>query len=100
MSFLGKILSSLFSGIQVGDRTEDRSSHDSGPKLKVSGINNTANMTCIGTNNSYSYQGQQNTNNVKGVQLFINGPCALNVSATSNKASSVPPLSEQAKSIL
>ena len=99
MSFLGKLISSLFSGIHVGDKYENNSTHDSAPKQNVSGINNSANMT-IGTNNSYSYRGQQNTNNIEGVQVVINGPCELNMSTTSKTASSIHPLSEQAKSIM
>ena len=99
MSFLGKLISSLFNGIHVGDKYEDKSTHDSAPKQNVSGLNSSANMT-IGTNISYSYQGQQNTNNVEGVQVVINGPCELSMPTTSPKTCPIPPLSEQAKSIM
>ena len=99
MSFLGKLISSLFSGIHFGDKYEDKSSHDSAPKQNVSGINSSANMT-IETKNSYNYQGQLNTNNGGGVLLVINSPRELTVSATSNMESPIPQLSEQAKSIM
>ena len=98
MSFLGKLISSLFSGIHVGDKCEDKSTHDSAPKQNVSGINSSANMT-IGTNTSYSYQGQQNTNG-EGVQLVINAPCELSFPAVSCTPRTILSLSEQAKSII
>lgn len=100
-SFLKWLWSIISGGIHVGDKNEDKSTHDSAPKQSVSGLKSSANMT-IGTNNSYSFQGQQNTISGEGIQLVINSPCELNVSATSNTASprSISPLSEQAKSLI
>ena len=100
-SFLKWLWSIISGGIHVGDKNEDKSTHDSAPKQSVSGLKSSANMT-IGTNNSYSYQGQQNTNSGEGMQFVINSPCELKVSTTSNTASPrpLPPLSEQAKSIM
>lgn len=99
MSFLWKLFSSLFSGIHVGDKYEDKSTHDSAPKQTVSGLNSSASMT-IGTYNSYNYQGQENTNKGEGVQLVINGPCELKMPTTAKTESPIPQLSEQAKSIM
>ena len=98
MSIIWDFLSSLFSGIHIGDKYEDKSTHDSAPKQTVSGLNSSASMT-IETNNN-NYQGQLNTNNGGGVLFVINNQKELKGSATSNTESPIPQLSEQAKSIM